>query len=334
MEKQQLIVRKSDDHEDLHHHSTGWKVAYADFMTAMMAFFLLLWIISTTDQEKLEGLAEFFTPTETSKILGGEGFLDGQVFGPEGVFSGVDGDNFQIHPPTFGSEAPVSLPDDRVQDMQQVLEYTQIALSETGEGDGAMAAASMSEEEGDTDPASPAMPADRTDKLDAVEEAIAVAVAANAALVEHDFDLRIDRTPDGLLVQILDREGRPMFASGSARIDGAMRDLLHVIGQTVADLPYPLVITGHTDAVPFATRTDYGNWELSADRANSARRALVSAGVSAARIARVSGVADTMPLNKDVPTAPENRRLTMLLFYPDQTVEGEPHTGTYPDVLH
>ncbi|MCA1777766.1 MAG: OmpA family protein [Loktanella sp.] len=157
----------------------------------------------------------------------------------------------------------------------------------------------------------------RAEKLDGVAKEIESAVAVNAALVELDFNLRVDTTPDGLLVQILDQEERPMFALGSARIDGAIQDLLNIIGMSVADLPYPLVITGHTDAVPFATRANYGNWELSADRANAARRALVSTGVAPERIARVSGVADTVPRNTEVPTAAENRRLTILLHYPE-----------------
>ena len=113
-----------------------------------------------------------------------------------------------------------------------------------------------------------------------------------------------------------------MFASGSARIDAATGELVKIIGLAVADLPYPLAITGHTDSVPFTGRSDYGNWELSADRANATRRALLAAGVDEARVSRVSGLADTMPLNLTSPDAPENRRITMLLIYPDpsQTV--------------
>lgn len=108
-----------------------------------------------------------------------------------------------------------------------------------------------------------------------------------------------------------------MFASGSAKIDAATRELVQIIGLAVADLVYPLAISGHTDAVPFTTRSDYGNWELSADRANATRRTLLEAGVGPERISRVSGLADTMPLNAASPNAAENRRITMLLIYPD-----------------
>lgn len=309
MSEQIIVIKKGEDHEEHGHHGGGWKVAYADFMTAMMAFFLLLWIISTSDEEKLEGLAEYFTPADVSAIVGGEGFLDGQVFGPDGVYSGIDGDDFQIQPPSFGQEEPISPPDDTGSDLQQV-ERPASDADDRDLTDGMTSA--------DQD-----LKEIRAEKLDGVSEEIESAVAVNAALVELDFNLRVEKTPDGLLVQILDQEERPMFALGSSRIDGVMRDLLNIIGVSVADLPYPLVITGHTDAVPFTTRADYGNWELSADRANAARRALVAAGVVPERIARVSGVADTVPRNTEVPTAAENRRLTILLHYPEVSADGE-----------
>lgn len=338
MADQQIIIKKSDDHEDHDHHGGGWKVAYADFMTAMMAFFLLLWIISAADEKKKQGLAEFFTPTETSKLMGGEGFLDGQVFGPDGVYSGIDGDNFQIQPPSFGREDPVSPPDDRPRDPEPrvVVEYAFVSATEVIDGRDTAAAASLLDDAGENEVLLDLLEA-RVEKLDAVAEDIAQVVNANAGLLVLELNLRVDRTEEGLLVQILDQEARPMFASGSARVGGATRDLLRAIGQAVSDLPYPIVITGHTDAVPFANRVEYGNWELSADRANAARRALIAAGVAPARILRVSGVADTMPLNSEVPTAPENRRLTMLLSYPNPTVadamqlDAIPGFGRAPD---
>ena len=329
MAEQQIIIKKSDEDDDHDHHNGGWKVAYADFMTAMMAFFLLLWIISAADEKQLQGLAEHFTPTETSMLRGGEGFLKGQVFGPDGVYSGLEGDSFQVNPPSFGQEEPRSHPDEGAREIEPrvVVEYIFASSQEyISQQDHLTAASNLTYDTGN-DPAWLALLADRTEKLDAVAEDITEAVEANAALVELDYDLRVDRTQDGLLVQILDQEARPMFASGSARISDTTRELLRVIGLSVADLPYPIMITGHTDAVPFTNDVDYGNWELSADRANAARRALVSAGVAAERIVRVSGVAYTKPLNAAVPTAPENRRLTVLLSYPNPAAEEAPLQG-------
>lgn len=319
MAEQQIIIRKSEDHDDHDHHGGGWKVAYADFMTAMMAFFLLLWIISAADEQKLQGLAEFFTPAE-STIMGGQGFLDGQVFGPDGVFGGIEGDSFQVQPPSFGRDAPISPPDDSPRDFEPrvVVEYAETPQSDAW--DVFEAAGAASEEENQIDPALMAEREARAARLDEVADEIQAAVAANLALVELESNLRIDRTPDGLLVQIIDQENRPMFASGSAKVDAATRELVQIIGLAVADLVYPLAITGHTDAVPFTTRSDYGNWELSADRANATRRTLLEAGVGPERISRVSGLADTMPLNATSPNAAENRRITMLLIYPDPLV--------------
>lgn len=318
MAEQQIIIRKSEDHDDHDHHGGGWKVAYADFMTAMMAFFLLLWIISAADEQKLQGLAEFFTPAE-STIMGGQGFLDGQVFGPEGVFSGIEGDSFQVQPPSFGRDAPISPPDDSPRELEPrvVVEYAENPQRDAWDVFEAAGAASAEDKENVVDPALLAEREVRAARLDEVADEIQAAVAANLALVELESNLRIDRTPDGLLVQIVDQENRPMFASGSAKIDAATRELVQIIGLAVADLVYPLAISGHTDAVPFTTRSDYGNWELSADRANATRRTLLEAGVGPERISRVSGLADTMPLNTASPNAAENRRITMLLIYPD-----------------
>lgn len=329
MAEQQIIIRKSEDHDDHDHHGGAWKVAYADFMTAMMAFFLLLWIVSAADEKKLKGLAEFFTPTETSSLMGGEGFLEGQVFGPDGIFRGVEGESYQINPPSPGREIPVAPPDEFLGEMDPVRVGDDSFLF-ASDGVYLTELAAMTANSGERNELSEALPEqadssgsveERSEKLEAVEAAIDAAVTQNSALDEYQVSLRVEQTPEGLLVQILDQDAAPMFELGSARIGGATRDLLQVVGQAVADLPYPMIITGHTDAVPFATRTNYGNWELSADRANAARRVLVAAGVSDNRIARVSGVADTMPLNSENPTAPENRRLTILLIYPDQPDE-------------
>jgi chemotaxis protein MotB len=329
MAEQQIIIKKSDDHDDHEHHGGGWKVAYADFMTAMMAFFLMLWIITAADQQKKEGLAEFFTPTEANQLRGGQGFLDGQVFGPDGVFAGVDGQRFQIQPPSFGRETPISVPGISQDDPapRVVVEYAPAPqLDQTGasgaQGDTTGAGTAATPQDAPVDPQRLADAQTRAARLDAVTDEIAAAVAQNMALVEMESHLRIDRTPEGLLIQILDQENRPMFASGSARIDGPTRALVQIIALAVADLDYPLEITGHTDAVPFTGRADYSNWELSADRANATRRALVTSGIQPARIARVSGLAETRPLNQANPLAPENRRISMLLFYPDPLLAG------------
>jgi chemotaxis protein MotB len=157
----------------------------------------------------------------------------------------------------------------------------------------------------------------REARLDAIEAEIAARIAAEPALAEIGDNLRLDRTPEGLLMQILDEEERPMFATGSARIVPQTRALIEIVGETVREMTHDLAISGHTDSLPFARQNDYGNWELSSDRANATRRALIEAGFPPERIARVSGLADTQPLYPDRPEAPQNRRIGLLLEYPD-----------------
>ncbi|MGC9370092.1 MAG: flagellar motor protein MotB [Paracoccaceae bacterium] len=314
-----IIIKKIDDdgHDD--HHGGAWKVAYADFMTAMMAFFLMLWILAASDEEKLRGLADYFTPSLSEAGGRGEGLLDGQVLGPDGVLTGTDGPKSDVQLPSFGQENPLAVFDSRLRDKTQpdvVVEY-EPAPEDVEDG---------------TEP-DPAVPAsleqveieqqrkEREARLDMLESEIGQTVAERPDLKDYAGNLRFDRTPQGLRVQIVDQEGRSMFESGSAHIEDKTRDLIRIISEAIADLPNPVVISGHTDAVPFSRRAGYSNWELSADRANATRRVMVASGVSPARVARISGLADTMPLNAEDPEAPENRRISVLLEYPDPALE-------------
>ncbi|MWD28457.1 OmpA family protein [Aquicoccus sp. SCR17] len=308
-----IIIKRVEEDGGGDHHGGGWKVAYADFMTAMMAFFLLLWILAASDEEKLRGLADYFTPSLSEAGGRGDGMLDGEVLGPEGVMSGTDGPQSEVQLPSFGQENPLSVFDSRLREDSPpaVVEYEpamEAAPGETPANDArapaknaAMAAAQEAREA----------------ELDAVEHQIAEAVAGRPELSDLLGHLRFDRTAEGLKVQILDHDGRSMFELGSAQIGDSTRDVLRIVGTAIADLPYPVEITGHTDSLPFTRRAGYSNWELSADRANATRRVLVDTGVSPARIARISGLADTAPLLPDQPEAAENRRIGILVHYPD-----------------
>lgn len=315
MEEKPIIIKKVEDDGHHGHHGGAWKVAYADFMTAMMAFFLMLWILAASDEEKLRGLADYFTPSLSGAGGRGEGLLDGQVLGPDGVLTGTDGPKSEVQLPSFGEENPLAVFDSRLRDQTEpevVVEY------EPAPQDSAAPAESA-----------PTLPAsleqleieqqrkERETQLGALEDEIGQTIAARPDLKDFAGNLRFDRTPEGLRVQIVDQQGRSMFASGSARIEEKTRELIRIIGEAIADLPHPVVISGHTDAVPFSRRTGYGNWELSADRANATRRVMVASGVSPSRVARISGLADTKPLNAGNPEAPENRRISVLLEYPD-----------------
>ncbi|MCZ4262462.1 OmpA family protein [Limimaricola sp. G21655-S1] len=313
---QTIIIKKVEDDGHHDHHGGGWKVAYADFMTAMMAFFLLLWILAASEEETLEGLAEYFTPSLSAVSDGGAaGLLSGQIVEMAGDVAASDGvpPNDAPELPDFGTESPLEVFDSRLRDKapEVVVEYLPAeaappSAEEIETRQMARAAAEMQER------------VERRDaELDAIEAEIAERIAATPALSDIGDNLRLDRTPEGLLVQILDEEERPMFATGSARIVPQTQALIEIVSETIGDMPQPLAITGHTDSLPFVRQDGYGNWELSSDRANATRRALIDSGFPAERISRVTGLADTAPLYADRPEAPQNRRIGLLLEYPE-----------------
>jgi len=126
--------------------------------------------------------------------------------------------------------------------------------------------------------------------------------------------LLVDQTPEGMRIQIVDQEGESMFPSGSAQMYETTRKLLDLVADAVRQLPQQIAIKGHTDSTPYSGDNGYSNWELSTDRANSSRRALMQAGLPAQRIASVVGLADTEPLTADDPTAAKNRRISIILL--------------------
>lgn len=336
--EQAIIIKKIEDDGGHGHHGGGWKVAYADFMTAMMAFFLLLWILAASDEEKLRGLADYFTPSLSESGGRGEGLLDGMVLGPDGVMTGTNGPRSEVQLPSFGQENPLAVFDSRLRDdfPQVVMEYEtrpEGTISDTTAGSGqasttqdtatetdvkedpiqaaadaaakAQAAAEMAEQQ-----------AEREEAMKRVEQTIIDKVAGDARLEDYVENLRFDRVPEGLDIQIVDKEGKSMFDTGSARINERTRALLRVIGEAIIDMPNAINISGHTDSVPYSQSKSYSNWELSADRANATRRVLVDTGISPSRITRISGLADTMPILGTDPSAPENRRISVTVNFP------------------
>ena len=319
---QPIIIKKVEGEGGGGHHGGGWKVAYADFMTAMMAFFLLLWILAASDEEALRGLADYFTPSLSQAGGTGQGMLDGTVIAENGQQGGSESPDGDSRLPTFGKENPMAVFDSRLRDVEQ----TDIIVEYQSDGDGMMTetanqrAESIAEAEAEKQANIEQYRAElkeRSDNMQALEEEIRRHIQERTDLADLGENLQFDRTSEGLLVQIMDNEGKSMFTRGSARVDTRTRDLLRIIGEAIMDMQNEIVITGHTDAVPFANSQGYSNWELSADRANATRRVLIDTGVSPARIKRISGLADTDLLNTDDPTAAENRRINVLLSYPE-----------------
>lgn len=338
-----IIIRRHEEEEDHPPHGGAWKVALADLMTAMMAFFLIMWLIASSDEAELTALAEYFTPNDArQQEAGGAGILWGESPGTGGVQGepsseevegGADrsqgepvpseGDSFSVSSGTQTppSETPARFPDEGADPRLSDALLPPEAPAE------AVAEGAQPEEPGPApDPERQAelerileAQAQREAELERVEEEIRNAVLANNPpdLLENiDFQI----TPEGLLVRILDRDRKPIFETGSAAFDDRSRALVVAVAGAIYALPYPIVISGHTDAAPYRDGAAYSNWELSTDRANSTRRLLIESGVGAERIARVSGYAETVPLNPEDTLAPENRRINLLLRFPDPLI--------------
>lgn len=254
------------------HHGGAWKVAYADFVTAMMAFFLLLWLLGSTDEQKLEGLADYFQPTLATlrTTSGSDGMLGGTSLAKDGSqSSGVTALDIPTPPP----------PEDSAE---------QDFDSKISEVDDA--------------------------QLTAAGEKIRQSIQESVELEDHSDQLIIQQTPDGMRIEIVDKDQRAMFREGTDELHGYARTMIAEVAKVVEELPNRIAILGHTDSTTLQGDGDYTNWELSADRANSARRVLATADITTDRFSEVTGKAATEPIFPDSPFRAENRRITILVL--------------------
>ncbi|MBX9747838.1 MAG: OmpA family protein, partial [Hyphomonadaceae bacterium] len=257
--------------------------------TAMMAFFLLMWLINTTSPEQRRGIAEFFAPASVSRVSSGAGgLLEGTSFAEEGVRHGHS-----------APVAPASEP-----------QYTSNSDAENEAQAGTTAG-------GQQDPEAESLARARTLRESAefsrAEVAIRQAMADMPDVAELSRQVIMEQTPEGLRIQIVDQEGRSMFNPGDASPNDRARRLLVAISGVIAQLPNRLTISGHTDGSPPGGRYA-SNFELSAARANEARRILAGQGIPSSRIYEVAGRADSEPLFQDDPTLPGNRRIAITLL--------------------
>ncbi|MGV9007488.1 MAG: flagellar motor protein MotB [Brevundimonas sp.] len=268
------------------HHGGAWKVAYADFVTAMMAFFLLMWLINMTDPEQKRGIAEYFAPASVSQTTSGSGgILGGTSLGDDGAKgAGAMSVVTQLAP-----EAPPDAPNEAGQSTN-------------------LAAASE---------------ADLRDEIARREAADFSSAAASLRqamqsmpeLAELSKQLIVDQTPEGLRIQLVDQEGRSMFEQNSARPNARAQVLLRAISRVINQLPNRISVTGHTSAAPGSSRSSGpADWTLSSARADASRLILQSAGVDPDRVYQVSGKAGSDPLYPDDPTLAGNRRIAIVLL--------------------
>ena len=253
-------------------HGGAWKIAYADFVTAMMAFFLLMWLLGSTAQGDLKGLSDYFNAPLKVALMGGAGTGNSSSIMTGG---GVD----------LNRSAGQGMPPDPTQKKREA----EAAKAEVAKED--------------------------AKRLAALQAKIEAMISNTPRLNEYAAQIRMEVTPDGLLIQIVDDQNRPMFDSGSAMVKPYMRDILREIGAALAGVENRVSLAGHTDATPYgAGDRGYSNWELSADRANASRRELVAAGMADDKLARVAGLAATSLLDEEDPRSPANRRISITIM--------------------
>ncbi|MEP3561584.1 MAG: flagellar motor protein MotB [Marinobacter sp.] len=263
MEQQPIIIKRKKK-AVAGHHGGSWKVAFADFATAMMAFFLVLWLTATASPEQKRAVEGYFKDPV--------GFTEGGSPNPidlGGSASVVDASSLDIESST------IQIEDEVVDDLADTLEQR---------------------------------------RMEQLFQELKERIEQNETLQEFKDQLLIDITDEGLRIQIVDRSGRPMFDSGRAELKYYTQELLFELAKTLGSVNNKLSLTGHTDATPFNGRPGYTNWELSADRANTARRALVAGGVRLEQIARVVGLSDSVLFDTENPTAPINRRISIIVL--------------------
>ncbi|HUO91192.1 MAG TPA: flagellar motor protein MotB [Rhizomicrobium sp.] len=275
------------------HHGGAWKVAYADFVTAMMAFFLLMWLINTTTPEQKRGIADYFAPQSiTDTVSGAGGVMGGRVMGEDNAKAGGAASVFQKNSPPSRVNPTRSTQNGAVHGG---------ASDATGQG-----SAGASDGHGNSSA--------QDGEFAHAAEAIHQAIADNPDIAALSRQVMIENTPQGLRIQLVDQDGRPMFQQGTAEPMPYTRKLLAEIGRIIDRLPNRISISGHTDGAAFTGPNGMTNWELSSARANAARALLASGGLAQDRVYEVAGKAGSEPLLPEDPNASANRRLSIVLL--------------------
>ena len=281
-----ILIKKVKKVSGGGHHGGAWKVAYADFVTAMMAFFLLMWLINTTSPEQKRGIADYFAPASVSATTSGSGgILGGTSLGEDGAkgsgsMSVIEAMAPEVKKPADGkspSAAKSEAQQSAAEAMRQAQEKREVA---------AFASAA---------------------------ESLRQALQDMPELAELSKNIIVDQTPEGLRIQLIDQEGRSLFTQGSAQPNDRAKLLLRAVTKVINQLPNRITVSGHTSASMNGAKAD-SDWGLSAARAEASRKILQGAGVDADRVYQVSGKANSEPLYPDDPTLAGNRRIAIVLL--------------------
>ncbi len=256
------------------HHGGAWKIAYADFVTAMMAFFLLMWLLGSTAKGDLQGIAEYFKTPLKVAMQGGSGSGDSSS-----VLKGGG------------------------QDVTRQAGQVKKGETETQKKSYNLKAAKAELERLETE------------RLKVLKQRLETAIENNPTLKQFKRQLLIDITSEGLRIQIVDEQNRPMFNLASADLQSYTKVILREIGSVLNDVPNRVSLSGHTDATLYANGgRGYSNWELSADRANASRRELIAGGMDESKMLRVVGLGSSVPFGEAAPTDPVNRRISIIVM--------------------
>lgn len=279
-----IIIKKVTIEGHGGHHGGAWKVAYADFVTAMMAFFLLLWIVGATNEDQRKGIADYFSPTlvQHTKAGGSNGVMGGRaMMAPDG-------------------NAANALPKG-AQRVMPITSFAQLAPPTPEQR-------RMTEE----------MRKEDTQRFEKAAEQLAARMSQDADLARLRDKVRLSMTDEGLRIEILDDADFAMFDIGTNKLSASASELLQQVAGAIAGMPNPIAMRGHTDSLPYpaaAKAAGMNNWVLSAQRAEATRATLAANGVDPNRFSRLEGVADREPFNAQNPYDPRNRRISVTLLY-------------------
>ncbi len=268
------IIVKKITIQEAGHHGGAWKVAYADFVTAMMAFFLLLWLLGATEEKQRKGIADYFAPTLVK--------LRKESAGSDGLLKGSSITDVDNYPSAMGQTGSRTIT---------------IPRAATG---GPREAGGRGELE--------------AKKLKELRDKIDKKLVQKRQLRHLARQVRVMRAPDGIRIDLMDDANFSMFELGTTILTSDARGLIGVIGDILSTENAPLILRGHTDSLPWRKGVVANNWSLSAGRAEATRQALMLSGVAQSRMVRIEGVADTEPLVAENPADPRNRRISLLLL--------------------
>ena len=260
-------------------HGGAWKIAYADFVTAMMAFFLLMWLLGgSTAEGDLKGIAEYFKTPFKVAMLGGKGSGD--------ATSVIKGGGNDLTKSNGQVKKADESPSKKIVNLKAATEEL------------------MKMEK-----------AKELSKLKELKMKIEDAINSNAKLQQFKSQILLDITSEGLRIQIVDEKNRPMFKIGSAVLEPYTKEILQEIGKSLNEVPNRIGLSGHTDATPYSMdRKGLSNWDLSADRANASRRELIQGGMDEAKVVRVVGLSSAVLFDKSDPFNPINRRISIIVL--------------------